>query len=238
MGRQGSTIYRFEKGEVFGLLGPNGAGKTTTMRMLASLIAPSVGTATICGYDVVRDPTAVRRSIGIMTETPALRKPLREQKLEFYAKLYDIAPADARTQIERYLTCLGLWERRQRPRRHLLQGHETKTLVIARALLHEPPVVILDEPTSALDPEGASSSATSIASLKHDGRTIILCTHNPSKPKSSRPRGHRPRQTPPASEHPATSSAPSMAAISRSVSRMLAPISAVQPPRPGWPHHE
>lgn len=170
-----------ETGEVFGLLGPNGAGKTTTMRMLSSLIAPSVGSANVCGYDVVRQPTEVRRSIGIMTESPGLYESLSaQQNLEFYAKLYDIVPHDAQRQIERYLTLLGLWERRRDPTGTFSKGMKQK-LSIARALLHEPPILILDEPTSALDPEGAKLVRDFIASLRDDGRTIILCTHNLSE---------------------------------------------------------
>jgi len=167
-----------KKGEVFGFLGPNGAGKTTTMRMLASLITPSVGSATVCGFDIVRQPEQVRRSMGIMTETPGLYESLSaQQNLEFYAKLYDIVPSDAQKQIQRYLSLLGLWERRRDPSATFSKGMKQK-LSIARALLHEPPVVILDEPTSALDPEGAKLVRDFIASLKDEGRTIILCTHN------------------------------------------------------------
>ncbi len=170
-----------ERGEVFGLLGPNGAGKTTTMRILSSLIAPSTGVATVCGFDVVQEPTEVRRRIGIMTETPGLYESLSaQQNLEFYAKLYDIVPAEARSQIQRYLSLLGLWERRRDPAGTFSKGMKQK-LSIARALLHEPPVVILDEPTSALDPEGAKLVRDFIASLKNEGRTIILCTHNLSE---------------------------------------------------------
>lgn len=169
---------QIERGEVFGLLGPNGAGKTTTMRMLSALIAPSVGSASVCGYDVVRQPTEVRRSIGIMTETPGLYESLSAQRnLEFYAKLYDVPPAEAHAQIERYLSLLGLWDRRRDPAGTFSKGMKQK-LSIARALLHEPLVAILDEPTSALDPEGAKLVRDFIASLKGEGRTIILCTHN------------------------------------------------------------
>lgn len=167
-----------ESGEVFGLLGPNGAGKTTTMRMLSALIAPSTGQASVCGFDVVHEPREVRRHIGVMTETPGLYESLSaQQNLEFYAKLYDIVPSDAQSQIKRYLTLLGLWDRRRDPASTFSKGMKQK-LSIARALLHEPPVVILDEPTSALDPEGAKLVRDFIASLKGEGRTIILCTHN------------------------------------------------------------
>ncbi|HUP28137.1 MAG TPA: ABC transporter ATP-binding protein [Chloroflexia bacterium] len=167
-----------EQGEVFGLLGPNGAGKTTTMRMLSCLIAPTVGSATVCGFDIHRQRTEVRRSIGILTESPGLYESLTaQQNLEFYAKIYDIEPQRAAYQIERYLSLLGLWERRKDRAGGFSKGMKQK-LSMARALLHEPPLIILDEPTSALDPEGAKMVRDFIGELKGEGRTIILCTHN------------------------------------------------------------
>ena len=172
---------QIERGEVFGLLGPNGAGKTTTMRMLACLIAPSTGGATVCGYDVLRDRTAVRKSIGILTESPGLYERLTaRQNLEFYAKVYDLSSGQAASQIERYLKLLGLWDRRNDRAGTFSKGMQQK-LSMTRALLHEPPVVILDEPTSALDPEGAKLVRDFINSLRKEGRTIILCTHNLSE---------------------------------------------------------
>lgn len=166
------------KGEVFGLLGPNGAGKTTTMRMLSCLIAPSAGHASVCGYDIERHATDVRKHIGILTESPGLYGSLSaQQNLQFYARLYDLDRAAAMRQIERYLSLLGLWERRGDPAGTFSKGMQQK-LSMARALLHEPPVIILDEPTSALDPEGAKLVRDFISSLKGEGRTIILCTHN------------------------------------------------------------
>jgi ABC-2 type transport system ATP-binding protein len=167
-----------EKGEVFGLLGPNGAGKTTTMRLLSCLIAPTEGTATVCGYDIGRARTEIRHRLGVMTESPGLYESLSaQQNLQFYAKLYDLSGTFAMRQIERYLKLLGLWERRKDPAGTFSKGMKQK-LSIARALLHEPPVIILDEPTSALDPEGAKLVRDFIGSLKGEGRTIILCTHN------------------------------------------------------------
>jgi ABC-2 type transport system ATP-binding protein len=167
-----------EKGEVFGLLGPNGAGKTTTMRLLSCLIAPTEGTATVCGYDIGHARTEIRHRLGVMTESPGLYESLSaQQNLEFYAKLYDLSGAFALRQIERYLKLLGLWDRRKDPAGTFSKGMKQK-LSIARALLHEPPVIILDEPTSALDPEGAKLVRDFIGSLKGEGRTIILCTHN------------------------------------------------------------
>ncbi len=173
-----------EQGEVFGLLGPNGAGKTTTMRIITTLIGPSEGRALVCGYDVLRQPGEVRRRVGILTEAPGLYESLSAQRnLEFYAKLYGLAPEQASRQIERYLKLLGLWERRKDSAGTFSKGMKQK-LSMVRALLHEPPVVILDEPTSALDPEGASHVRDFIETLRGEGRTVVLCTHNLAEAQS------------------------------------------------------
>jgi ABC-2 type transport system ATP-binding protein len=170
--------FEIESGEVFGLLGPNGAGKTTTMRILACLIAPTVGRASVCGFDVTGHPREIRRRVGILSEPAGLYNNLSARRnLEFYAKLYDLDPAFARKQIEHYLKLFGLWDRRDDPAGTFSRGMMQK-LSLARSLLHEPPLIILDEPTSALDPEGAKLVRDSIVGLKGEGRTIILCTHN------------------------------------------------------------
>ncbi len=164
------------EGEVFGFLGPNGAGKTTTVRMLTSLIAPTSGTARINGFEVGRDDTAIRRSVGILTETPGMYDQLSAQKnLTLFARLYEVR--DVPGQVEKYLRLLGLWERRQDTVGSFSKGMKQK-LAICRALLHEPAVVFLDEPTSGLDPEAARLVRDFIAEIKAEGRTIFLCTHN------------------------------------------------------------
>jgi ABC-2 type transport system ATP-binding protein len=167
-----------QHGEIFAFLGPNGAGKTTTVRMLACLIAPSGGTAIVAGHDIRHDPDAVRAHIGILTESPGLYEKLdSEQNLSFYARLHGLPPVERDKQVKRYLTLLGLWERRAEPVSAFSKGMKQK-LAIARALLHEPEVVFLDEPTSALDPESAKIVRDFVAELKGEGRTILLCTHN------------------------------------------------------------
>ena len=165
-----------DEGEVFGFLGPNGAGKTTTVRMLAALIAPTGGRAWVNGHPVGQADTAIRQSVGILTENPGLYEQLSAEKnLTIYARLYGVA--DVAGQVERYLRLLGLWERRYEPTATFSKGMKQK-LAIARALLHEPPIVFLDEPTSALDPESARLVRDFIAELSRQGRTIFLCTHN------------------------------------------------------------
>jgi ABC-2 type transport system ATP-binding protein len=163
-------------GEVFGFLGPNGAGKTTTLRMLSALISPTSGTAQVAGYRLGEDDQALRRNVGILTEAPGLYDRLSaERNLSFFAHLYDVE--DVAGRVERYLKLLGLWERRSEPAGTFSRGMRQK-LAIARAMLHEPPVLFLDEPTSGLDPEASRLVREFIEGLKGEGRTIILNTHN------------------------------------------------------------
>jgi ABC-2 type transport system ATP-binding protein len=163
-------------GEVFGFLGPNGAGKTTTVRLLTCLIAPTSGLAIVNGLSVGRDNGAIRRSVGILTETPGLYDRLTaEHNLRIYAELYEVK--DPCRQVERYLRLMGLWERRDEEAGVFSKGMRQK-LAIARALLHEPPIVFLDEPTAGLDPEAAHMVRDAIAGLRQQGRTVFLCTHN------------------------------------------------------------
>ena len=165
-----------KKGEVFGFLGPNGAGKTTTVRMLAALIAPSDGTATVAGVQLGENNREIRRRVGVLTETPGLYRRLSAwDNLMFFARLYRVSnPAD---QVERYLKLFELWDRRDAPAGSYSKGMRQK-LAIARALLHEPEILFLDEPTAGLDPEAAKTVRDLIESLRSKERTILLCTHN------------------------------------------------------------
>jgi ABC-2 type transport system ATP-binding protein len=164
------------QGEVFGFLGPNGAGKTTTVRMLASLIKPSSGTARVNGFKVGSEDKAIRGSVGILTETPGMYDTLSaERNLQIYASLYGVQ--DVKGQIEKYLRMLGLWEQRNEPAGTFSKGMKQK-LAIARSLLHEPSTLFLDEPTASLDPEAARLVREFILETKKHGRTIFLCTHN------------------------------------------------------------
>jgi ABC-2 type transport system ATP-binding protein len=165
-------------GTVFGFLGPNGAGKTTTVRMLAALIAPTDGGAIVAGHPLGVDDTALRRSVGILTETPGLYDRLSaRQNLRYFALLYDLDRAETEKRVDHYLHLLGLWERRDDPVGAFSKGMRQK-LAIARALLHEPAVVFLDEPTAALDPEAARTVRDFVKGLRAEGRTIFLTTHN------------------------------------------------------------
>ena len=168
--------FSVQAGEVFGLLGPNGAGKTTTIRMLSALIAPTGGEATIAGFQVGKHDKAIRRAVGILTETPGMYEGLSAEKnLAFYAKMYEVA--DVAGQVEKYLRMLGLWDRRFELVGTFSKGMRQK-LAIGRALLHEPKVLFLDEPTSGLDPQMARTVRDFIQELREEGRTIVLTTHN------------------------------------------------------------
>lgn len=165
-----------KEGEVFGFLGPNGAGKTTTVRMLSCLIGPTSGKAMVNGKTVGVNDKEIRRSIGILTETPGMYDSLSaEYNLNIYAHLYEVP--EPKVQVEKYLRMLGLWERRYDEAGTFSKGMKQK-LAICRALLHEPRLLFLDEPTAALDPESAHLVRDFIAELREQGRTIFLCTHN------------------------------------------------------------
>jgi len=164
------------EGEVFGFLGPNGAGKTTTVRMLTSLIRLSSGSAEINGLKVGVDDTEIRRNVGILTESPGLYERLTaEQNLRIFAELYGIPEPEK--AINKYLSMLDLWDRRMDAAGTYSKGMRQK-LAVARAILHEPKVLFLDEPTTGLDPEAAKTVRDCIDELKHQGRTIFMCTHN------------------------------------------------------------
>ncbi len=167
-----------ERGEVFGLLGPNGAGKTTTVRMLACLISATSGTAWVNGHQIGVDSDAVRASVGILTESPGLYDRMSaERNLDIFGRLQGLSAGERETQIKRYLQFMELWDRRHEPVGSFSKGMRQK-VALARALLHEPPVLFLDEPTSALDPEAAKMVRDFVGELRQQGRTVVLCTHN------------------------------------------------------------
>jgi ABC-2 type transport system ATP-binding protein len=165
-------------GAVFGFLGPNGAGKTTTVRMLTALISPTSGSALVNGQPLGAGNQAIRRSVGILTETPGLYDRLSaRQNLLFFGQLYGLDQARAAVQSERYLRMLGLWERRDDQVGSFSKGMRQK-IAIARALLHEPAIVFFDEPTAGLDPEASRMVRDFVKELRAEGRTIFLTTHN------------------------------------------------------------
>ena len=165
-------------GEVLALLGPNGAGKTTTVRMLTSILRPSRGWAKVGGYDVVKNPSDVRATVGVLTEQHGLygRMPV-DDYLDFFGQLYGLKSGYRKERIEHLLEKFGLADARQRKIAEYSKGMRQK-LALARALLHDPKILLLDEPTSAMDPASARLVRESILDLRSGKRTIVICTHN------------------------------------------------------------
>ena len=163
------------RGEVFGLLGPNGSGKTTTLRMLATLIQPTRGTAAVLSWDVVADAMQVRRSIGVMPEKPSLYERLTiEDNLRFWAEAHELAEPE--TAIGAALEFVGLVERGRERVGQLSKGLKQR-VALARAIVHRPPVLLLDEPSSGLDPSAAVAMEGMIRDLVQDGATVLMNTH-------------------------------------------------------------
>lgn len=175
-----ALTFRVQDGEVFGLLGPNGAGKTTTVRMLCCLISKTSGEARIGDYVVGSDVDSpkIRKMIGLVPDNVGLYENMTAyDNLDFYGQLYDVAEADRRANIRRFLEMLGLWEKRDVAAGTFSKGMKQK-LAIARALVHEPEVLFLDEPTVNLDPESAKTVRDFLLELKKQKKTIFLNTHN------------------------------------------------------------
>ncbi|MEW5872440.1 MAG: ABC transporter ATP-binding protein [Chloroflexota bacterium] len=167
-----------KRGELLALLGPNGAGKTTTVRMLTSILRPTRGQAHVAGFDVITQPAQVRASVGVLTEHHGLynRMPAFEY-LDFFGQVYQLDSATRKQRVHDLLEDFGLLEAGKRPIGEYSKGMRQK-LALARALLHNPPVLLLDEPTSAMDPESARLVRDSINELRSAERTIVICTHN------------------------------------------------------------
>jgi len=166
------------EGEILVMLGPNGAGKTTTVRMLTSILRPSAGTATIAGYDVIKDAAKVRSIVGVLTEHHGLYARMNAQEyLEFYGELYGLTVEESRARFLPLLEQFALDPYVKKRLGEYSKGMRQK-LALIRALINNPPVLLLDEPTSAMDPESSIMVRNAIKSLKREDRTIILCTHN------------------------------------------------------------
>ncbi|MEJ2149888.1 MAG: ABC transporter ATP-binding protein [Chloroflexota bacterium] len=167
-----------KSGEVLALLGPNGAGKTTTVRMLTSILRPTRGTASVAGYDVVRQAEHVRAHVGVLTESHGLYLRMNGREyLEFFGELYGMDAAQRSEQAESLSTRFGLREALDRRLGEYSKGMRQK-LALVRAMLHDPSVLLLDEPTSAMDPHSARLVRDAIHDLRGGGHTIIICTHN------------------------------------------------------------
>jgi ABC-2 type transport system ATP-binding protein len=168
------TIHR---GEVFGLLGPNGSGKTTTIRMLCGLMVPSGGSATVVGFDVVREAEQIRRRIGYMSQRFGLYDDLTvTENLTFYASIYGLHGAERRDRVAELLDELGLRERTDQLAGTLSGGWKQR-LALACATAHRPAMLFLDEPTAGVDPASRRLFWQRIYALAEQGTTILVTTH-------------------------------------------------------------
>ncbi len=165
--------FSVQRGEIFGLLGPNGAGKTTTIRMLTGQINPSGGHASVAGCDVVKDRDSLKTRVGVVFEEQNLYERLSARdNLRFNCWLYNVPER----RIGEVLDLVHLRERARDPVRTFSNGMKQR-LMIARALLHQPPVLFLDEPTRGLDPIAAREVRGAVEQLSHEGMTVLLTTH-------------------------------------------------------------
>ena len=167
-----------QPGQILALLGQNGAGKTTTVRMLTALLTPTRGWARVGGHDVTRNPQVVRSNVGVLTEQHGLYMRMTAlEYLEFFGKIYGLDPALRKSRMDHLLQYFGLEEAARRRSGEYSKGMKQK-LALARALMHDPSILLLDEPTSAMDPESSRLVRDEIARLRSSQRTIIICTHN------------------------------------------------------------
>ncbi len=165
-------------GQILALLGQNGAGKTTTVRMLTALLNPTRGWARVAGYDTIRQGRDVRASVGVLTEQHGLYMRMSANEyLDFFGQVYRLDPKARKARSGSLLEYFGLGEAAHRRIGEYSKGMRQK-LALARAMMHEPGVLLLDEPTSAMDPESARLVRDEIARLKSTQRTIVICTHN------------------------------------------------------------
>lgn len=169
--------FAIQQGEIFGLLGPNGAGKTTTISILTCLLAPTSGTATIAGYDVVREAPAVKRIIGLVPQDLAVYPALSARdNLLFFGRIYGLKGHKLRQRVDAMLKMVGLYERAG-DTVGTFSGGMKRRVNIAAGLLHQPQVLFLDEPTVGVDPQSRSFIFDNVEELNRHGMTILYTTH-------------------------------------------------------------
>jgi ABC-2 type transport system ATP-binding protein len=167
---------RVEKGEVVGLVGPNGSGKSTAMKILATLMRPSSGRASICGFDIVKEPLEAKRNLGYVPEKAAVWEDLNApENLYYWGRLHGMPARTLKPRIEALLKELGL-EGERKLTAKFSKGMKQR-VAIGMALLHSPQVVILDEPTTGLDPDGRLLLRNIILDLAKQMRSVLVSTH-------------------------------------------------------------
>jgi ABC-2 type transport system ATP-binding protein len=170
--------FSVDKGEIFGFLGPNGAGKTTTIKMLITLLHPSDGSASIAGFDILKQRASVRENIGVVFQEPALDTELTgKENLDFHARMYGLTQETRKKRITQVLSLVDLSDKKNVFVKHYSGGMKRR-LEIARGLMHSPTVLFLDEPTLGLDAQTRRAIWEYIKQLnKEEGTTIFLTTH-------------------------------------------------------------
>jgi sodium transport system ATP-binding protein len=164
-------------GQITGLLGPNGAGKTTLLRMLATLVVPDAGAASIGGRDVVRDRQSVREDIGVLSDARGLYPRLTaRENIRYYGTLHGLSGAELEVRIARLLEALGLDALADRRTQGFSQGEKMK-VAIARALIHDPSTILLDEPTNGLDIMSVRALREQLRRLRGEGRCLLFSSH-------------------------------------------------------------
>ncbi|MAT71456.1 MAG: ABC transporter ATP-binding protein [Planctomycetaceae bacterium] len=169
--------FSAQAGEVYGLLGPNGAGKTTALRILSTVLQPTAGSATVSGYDVRTQPEQVRRRIGfISTNTAVYDRMTAWEMVEYFGRLHGMEPDALRERMEALFTRLQMQDIRDLLGAKMSTGMKQK-VSIARAIVHDPPVLIFDEATSGLDVLVARALLDAVAELRDEGKCIVFSTH-------------------------------------------------------------
>jgi len=169
--------FTVQPGEVFGLLGPNGAGKTTTLRMLCTVLKPTSGSASVAGFDVVAQATEVRRRIGFLSANTGVYDRMSAwEMVSYYGRLYGLRGEALTGRMEAVFASLQMNDFRHEAGGRLSTGMKQK-VSIARALIHDPPVLIFDEPTAGLDILVQRSVLQQVMKLKGEGKTILFSTH-------------------------------------------------------------
>jgi len=169
--------FRCEPGQIYGLLGANGAGKTTTLRMLATILKPTSGTAKVAGFDVVNEPEKVRAHVGFLSTATALYGRLTAQEMvEYFGRLHGLDEGTLKERVDGIFNRLGMNDFRTRACDKLSTGMKQK-VSIARTLVNDPPVMIFDEPTVGLDVMTARTIVGFIRECRQRGKTVIFSTH-------------------------------------------------------------
>jgi len=169
--------FDIKKDEIFSLLGPNGAGKSTTISVISTLLEPTKGDAFVMGHSVIKEPMAVKKTIGVIPQEIALYPDLSaRENLNFWGKMYGLRNTELKTRLDEVLEIIGLTDR-QNDRVDTYSGGMKRRINIGIALLHKPEVIIMDEPTVGIDPQSRRNILDNVKALNREGMTVLYTTH-------------------------------------------------------------